>query len=122
MNSNQLLEALEKFPVNDQVNALKHTIDNFNQQTADYNALIKFYKAGNLHKTLEYTMHPVENNELFKQYFIVERNQEWISKMTRYMQEAPTFFAIGASHLADAEGVLNLLTKEGYNVEPIYMK
>lgn len=113
------VQALEKFPLEEQVKALSHTLNNLEKQVDDYQALIKAYKEGNLHQTLEYTMHPVENNEKFKEYFIIERNKEWIPKMTRYMTEAPTFFAIGASHLADEEGILHLLTEAGYTVEPV---
>ncbi|ELR73893.1 hypothetical protein C900_00057 [Fulvivirga imtechensis AK7] len=113
------VEALEKFPIEDQVNALKHTLENLDAQLADYKTLIEAYKQGDLHTTLEYTMHPVEENARFKQHFIVERNREWIPKMTSYMKESPTFFAIGASHLADEEGILHLLSQEGYTVEPV---
>lgn len=113
------VQALEKFPLEEQVEALTHTINSLEKQVDDYKALIDAYKEGNLHKTLEYTMHPVENNEKFKEYFIIERNKEWIPKMTSYMTEAPTFFAIGASHLADEEGILHLLTEAGYTVEPV---
>lgn len=113
------VEALEKFPIEDQVNALKHTLNNLDGQLKDYRTLIEAYKKGDLHETLEYTMHPVEKNATFKQHFIVERNKEWIPKMTSYMKESPTFFAIGASHLADEDGILHLLSQEGYTVEPV---
>jgi len=113
------VEALEKFTLEDQVSALKHTIDNFDEQLEDYNILVEAYKEGNLHKTLEYFMHPVENNQQFKKFFIVERNKEWVPKMVNYMNEAPTFFALGTSHLADEDGIIHLLVEEGYNIKPI---
>lgn len=113
------VEAFEKFPIEDQVNSLRHTIKNFDQQISDYNQVVKAYSSGDLHTTLEYTLHPVENNRMFKKHFIVQRNEEWIPKMVGYMKQAPTFFAIGASHLADEEGLLNLLEKQGYQLKPI---
>jgi len=113
------VEALEKFELDDQISALRHTISNFDQQLSDYKTLVEAYKKGNLHKTLEYFMHPVENNQEFRKFFIVERNKEWIPKMVNYMNEASTFFAIGTSHLADEEGIIHLLVEEGYTVKPI---
>lgn len=113
------VEALEKFPIADQVTALKHTLENFDQQITDYNILVDAYKEGDLHKTLEYFMHPVEGNTEFRDIFIVERNKEWVPKMIGYMQQAPTFFAIGTSHLADDEGLIHMLVEEGYTLKPI---
>lgn len=113
------VEALESFAMEDQVVALKHTIDNLKHQQDDYNAVVKAYQNADLHKVLEYTLHPVENNESFRKTFIIDRNKEWIPKMVEYMHMAPTFFAIGASHVADEAGVLHLLEEEGYTVKPI---
>lgn len=113
------VEAFEKFPIEDQINALKHSIDNFDQQVADYKKVVEAYTKGDLHTTLEYTLHPVENNRMFKKHFIDQRNREWVPKMMGYMRQAPTFFAIGASHLADENGLLSLLEKQGYSITPI---
>ena len=113
------VQALEKFPIEDQINSLKHTIENFDQQISDYKEVVKSYTQGDLHTTLEYTLHPVENNRMFKKHFIEQRNEEWLPKMIGYMQQAPTFFAIGASHLADEKGLLSLLEKQGYLLKPV---
>ncbi len=113
------VEALESFKLEDQVSALSHSINNFDEQLEDYQQIVAAFKEENLHKMLEYTLHPVENNEEFRDNFIVNRNREWIPKMVEYMHMAPTFFAIGASHVADESGVLHLLELQGYKVEPI---
>lgn len=113
------VEALETFEIEDQVHAMRHTLDNLDSQLEDYNMIVEAYISGNLHKTLEYTLHPVENNERFRENFIVKRNKEWVPKMIEYMHQAPTFFAIGASHVADEEGVVHLLELSGYEVTPV---
>ncbi len=113
------VEALETFAIEDQIKALEHTLDNMEAQKNDYNEVVKAYKEGNLHKVLEYTLHPVENNEDFRKNFIVARNEEWIPKMVEYMHMAPTFFAVGASHVADESGILHLLEEEGYTIKPL---
>jgi uncharacterized protein len=113
------IEAFEKLPLDVQVIALKHTLKNFETQLADYNALVESYKVGNLHKTFDYTLHPIENNKDFEQHFIFDRNKEWVVKMDDYMKEASTFFAIGASHLSESQGILELLAAKGYTIKPV---
>ena len=50
------------------------------------------------------------------------RNADWLTKMPRIMNEKPTLFAVGAGHLLGENGVLNLLRKAGYTVEPVQLE
>lgn len=113
------IAAMEKFEIKDQVHALVHTMDNYDEQIAEYHAMISAYLAGNLHKTLEFTLHPSEENELFKRSFFDERNAEFVPHMENLMKKGKTFFAIGAGHLADETGVLHILKAKGYTVKHI---
>jgi uncharacterized protein YbaP (TraB family) len=47
------------------------------------------------------------------------RNRAWIPVMDEMMKEKPTFFAVGAGHLAGETGVIHLLRAEGYQLRPI---
>lgn len=47
------------------------------------------------------------------------RNRNWIPVMAKTMKEKPTFFGVGAGHLAGDEGVIKLLRKQGYKVEAV---
>jgi uncharacterized protein len=47
-----------------------------------------------------------------------KRNLNWIPVMGRLMRDKPTLFAVGAGHLGGESGVVALLRKEGYRVEP----
>lgn len=116
------ISALEAYSQDNQIKALSHTIDNFDKQLEDYNELIKAYKVGDLHKTLEYTLHPSENDEDFRVSFFDKRNAEWVPHMEKYMKESTSFFAIGTAHLADENGLINLLRKQGYTVKPLALK
>ena len=51
---------------------------------------------------------------------LYDRNENWIPKMVAAAKEKPTFFAVGAGHLAADRGVIALLKKEGYTVTPIF--
>lgn len=47
------------------------------------------------------------------------RNQNWIPLMVKTMKEKPTFFGVGAAHLAGEKGVIKLLRKQGFKVEAV---
>ncbi len=113
------IAAMEQFPIKDQVHALLHTINNYDEQIQEYHAMITAYLEGDLHKTLEFTLHPSEENASFKKSFFDDRNAEFVPHMESLMKKGKTFFAIGAGHLADENGVLNLLRTKGYNIKAI---
>ena len=48
-----------------------------------------------------------------------DRNLKWMKKLPDIMKEGSSFIAVGALHLAGEDGLLNLLEKSGYKVEPI---
>ena len=47
------------------------------------------------------------------------RNKNWIPIMVKIMKDKPTFFGVGAGHLAGENGVIKLLRKKGYKVEAV---
>lgn len=51
---------------------------------------------------------------------VYDRNRNWIEQMKTIIPETPTFFVVGAGHLPGEKGVLNLLKKEGFKVEPVW--
>lgn len=54
------------------------------------------------------------------EYLLVQqRNKNWIPIMEEMMASEPTFFAVGAGHLAGKEGVLRLLKDKGYTLKPL---
>jgi uncharacterized protein YbaP (TraB family) len=48
-----------------------------------------------------------------------QRNRNWIPVIEGLMAESPVFVAVGAAHLPGPEGVVSLLKKAGYTVEPV---
>ena len=47
------------------------------------------------------------------------RNEAWVAVMPAVMEAQPTFFVVGAGHLPGARGVLSLLERQGYMIEPV---
>ena len=55
----------------------------------------------------------------YEDVLLGRRNRNWIPKMGDQMRDQATFFAVGAGHLGGPGGVVALLRKEGYRVEPL---
>ncbi len=51
---------------------------------------------------------------------LVKRNKKMAIRMDSLAHTRPTFFAVGAAHLPGDYGLITLLTKMGYTVEPIF--
>jgi len=114
--------ALNKFPMADQVKALVHTINNFDQQKGEYQKLMADYPKGNLEEIFTYTLHPTENNPVFLEEFYYKRNDEWLPKIESMMKDQPSFIAVGISHLETNRGLLELLKAKGYTLTPVMIK
>lgn len=54
-----------------------------------------------------------------KDVLLNNRNKNWIPVITKTAKQVPTFFAVGAAHLAGDQGVIKLLRKAGYKVEAV---
>ncbi len=50
---------------------------------------------------------------------LYDRNYAWMKVLPGIIKEKSTFIAVGAVHLGGEEGLINLLKKEGYTVEPM---
>jgi len=118
----QEVEAMNHYPLKEQAEALVHNVENFQQHFDNYEAIIDYYKEGDLSMILNITMQPFEDNKEFHRHFIDLRNLDWLPKMERKMSLAPTFFAVGAAHLPGPTGLIKLLRTKGYTVTPVEIK
>ena len=80
--------------------------------------LTESYLKQDLDALLKIMMEDSEPEEL--EDILYARNRNWIGLMKDIMTQAPTMFVVGAGHLPGDLGVLNLLNKEGYKVEPVW--
>lgn len=85
--------------------------------------LIKSYQSQNLDEVLS-LMEERDGNSCDPlpgemEALLDNRNIAWVGKIPAIMTQAPTLFVVGAGHLPGTNGVLNLLKKQGYTVEPM---
>lgn len=55
----------------------------------------------------------------FIEQLVNKRNRNWVAQMKTIMPGMPTFFVVGAGHLPGETGVIELLKKEGFKLEPV---
>ncbi len=55
----------------------------------------------------------------YSDLLLTNRNKKWIPEIIEQAKLKPTFFAVGAAHLGNDVGVINLLRKQGYTVTPV---
>jgi uncharacterized protein len=112
-------QAINAYPIYNQVKALMHSIDNFETQKAEFKKLMMSYPQESLEEIFEFTLHPVENNPIFIDEFYFKRNVEWLPKIEKMAKEEKAFIAVGVAHLEGEKGLLQLLKAKGYSLKPI---
>lgn len=112
----------DSIPYKAQADMLVETIKTGKGDSDEFDIMIQMYKDQNINGMV--TMIGDEGKEIsnFEDILLHKRNKEWINGMRTMMTESPTFFAVGAGHLAGELGVIHLLRKEGYRLTPISQK
>lgn len=115
------LKIYDAIPYDEQANELlKIAKDNMIESKKELQQMMTLYKEQNIVSMYEFTMNA--SDQTFRKYqdiLLHDRNRNWIPLITKISSKAPTFFAVGAAHLAGKEGVLTLLKNEGFTVEPV---
>lgn len=113
------ITAFEDFPIADQVEALKYTVNNFSDHLSDYNQLVKHYRHDqDLEKIHEEILKATNRSEKFQDTYYHKRNEDWSRKIMPIMSDNPVFIAVGAAHLYGENGLIHLLIEEGYTLTP----
>ncbi|MDB5032884.1 MAG: TraB/GumN family protein [Chlorobi bacterium] len=79
--------------------------------------MLRYYHEGDLNQLLA-IMRESFPPDYFKR-LLTDRNHNMADRAVKYMEEGPTFIAVGAGHLPGREGVIELLRQKGYTVRPV---
>lgn len=114
------IDAFEKFPIKDQVEALKYTVNNFDQHLKDYDKLVKYYiEDESLEKVKDETLKATNESKPFQQVYYTDRIKNWYPEIKTTINSNSTFIALGAPFLAGDAGLIEMLKNEGYAVKPV---
>ena len=113
------MSVFDSIPYQAQADMLIETIKAGDSGSDQMKEMVEMYKAQNINAMISMITDEDEQLSDYEDVLLSKRNKAWISGMKTMMSEMPTFFAVGAGHLAGEQGVINLLKKEGYTLTPI---
>lgn len=115
------MSMFDSIPYKVQAEMLVESIKAGDEDTGDseMDVMTKLYRQQDI--MLMQSMISAEDSDYadYEDLLLVNRNKNWIPVMAEMMSEQPTFFAVGAGHLAGEFGVINLLRQAGYTLKPI---
>lgn len=116
------LNVFDAIPYQDQMNELVKTAkSDLDKDRNELNKMLELYKTEDVEAM--YTFTQQSENVLTSQFddeLLNSRNQNWIARISKIASEKATFFGVGAAHLGGEKGVINLLRKYGFTVEPVH--
>lgn len=116
--ASEQISALDNAPADSVAMQVMELVDSFTKSKREFDELIKAYKAQDL-PLLYQKITGVGGVGDGIGVLLNDRNKRWIDRMTAKMKGNSVFFAVGAGHLAGSEGIIALLRKAGYKVEPV---
>jgi uncharacterized protein len=117
-NVEDQLKIFDEIPYADQAKELAETLNNIDSAKQNFNQMLSLYKQ----KDLDSLCKMLNENDALSQYndlLLNNRNKKWIPEIIQQAKFQPTFFAVGAGHLGNDKGLINLLKQQGYTVLPV---
>lgn len=112
------MSVFDSIPYEAQAEMLVESIKSADAGDEEFAEMIKMYKAQDIVGMVS-LMGEDEGIGEYEDILLNTRNKNWIPIMGEMMMAQPTFFAVGAGHLGGDNGVVALLRKEGYTLEPV---
>jgi uncharacterized protein YbaP (TraB family) len=113
------LGALNTLSYQEQADLLVKEIHSFEENKTEGTDIVKFYLDQNL-DSLSANDADAQMPEKFYKALVTDRNIHMADRIADFIKEQPTFIAVGALHLPKQEGVIELLRKKGFVVEPVH--
>ncbi len=113
------INAIDREPLDSQISSLQKMILNFDSVKTVFNQLTAMYKTRNIDSIYLFMKSTGTSNDNFETELLVNRNRKWIPVIEKAIKEKSSFFAVGAGHLGGEQGMINLLRKKGFRLEPV---
>ena len=109
-------------PYDLQAKELLKNIDSLDKYKNEFNTLMQAYKSQQLNAMEALMKESDFSMEKYENILVNYRNADWVKQLNTVMKNESVFVAVGAGHLLGEQGLINLLKKEGYVVEPLENK
>lgn len=101
-----------------QAELLMQTVRKTENDTKSYDQMVRYYLDNDLVKMMSFENDFSLPDSLYDG-LITARNRRMADRMDTFMHRQSAFVAVGAGHLGEEEGIVNLLRDKGYTVLPV---
>lgn len=113
----------DSIPYESQAKELLKNIDSFDVNKKEFESMLEIYK----NQLLDSMQSKLDFSELggekFEGILLTNRNKNWVGQLkNNIMPKESVFVAVGAGHLVGENGLISLLRKAGYTVQPLENK
>lgn len=112
----------DSIPYTLQAKELLKSIDSLAAYKVYFDTMLQVYKSQQLDKIQEQFTKSEFGMQENQEILLDNRNKNWVKQLKIIMPKQPVFIAVGAGHLVGDNGLIALLTKEGYTVRPLQNK
>ena len=84
--------------------------------------MLNFYKKQQMDSLKTMVGKSEFGSDKYDDLLLNNRNKNWVKQLKEIMKNKSVFVAVGAGHLVGDAGLISLLKKAGYNVEPLENK
>ncbi len=112
------LDVIDSIPYKVQADMLAKSLLDVDSLRTSFKQLLDIYKKKDL-DSLNILMNDDPDFGKYEGIMIDKRNARWIPEIIAQARLQPSFFAVGAGHLGGDKGVINMLRKKGYTVQPV---
>ncbi|MBD0367824.1 MAG: TraB/GumN family protein [Flavisolibacter sp.] len=115
------ISIFDSIPYKVQAKQLLSYVENYNKKedSDEFKELTDAYRKQQLSKLEELSIKEEAGFENFTNLLLYNRNINWVKKLQDLMTGNALVIAVGAGHLPGEKGVINLLRKAGYKVDPV---
>jgi len=112
----------DSIPYKWQAQELLKNIDSFSVNKNEFQTMLGFYKNQQMDSLKTMLGKSEFGSDKYDDLLLNDRNKKWVKKLDTIMKNESVFVAVGAGHLVGDMGLINLLKKQGYKVQPLENK
>lgn len=113
------LELLQSIPYEEQTRVLIDIGRHLSRRRRQLNRVASLYEQSNLRRLYLSARH---GSGRLRKVILLERNNTMAASIASLASQQPTFAAVGAAHLCGGKGILRLLKRLGFTVQPVFSK
>ncbi|MBC7510696.1 MAG: TraB/GumN family protein [Ferruginibacter sp.] len=109
----------DSIPYEEQAKELLKSIDSMEVNKNNFDTMMNVYKSQQINEIENLFSKSEAGMQDHQDLLLNNRNKNWVTQLKTIMKTTPVFVAVGAGHLVGKQGLIALLRKEGYTVQPL---